>query len=434
MAHFLVPNKKINIGIKPSRRTAAGLRKAVGSVEQFPPLPSAPRQPGKVTFGELGSYAEVARGRQTEMASHRSGLSKYMEMILNPHRTSDSSDLCRYPDETIVPTGVVSLQDSSSFVVPAATGSQIPGTLFAQLRWKVNNDQSDWTANSLPVVPPQLLDTNLGNFANSGTAYTQQDAWLRVSSVDRTLACGVRIKVLGVGSTFLPTGTLYAIQYQNQELTGTLTALSGPNGEASARALVAARKGFSVTMNEVSKADGMTIPYLPQGPMSYVFSDTNREAAAIAGIGPYSGLTFPPSTVVSANGGLLVVGYGLTQGQSFRIDYGHIIEFVPNINGAGLIQTAVQPPSSSMRDEISMGVASIQKTVAGSSSLGPVAGLLSGSAADAARSIAQQVLGAGGAAMRAAIPGSGVVLEGVRGMARNLGAPAWLNSALTMLG
>jgi len=93
---------------------------------------------------------------------------------------------------------------------------------------------------------------------------------------------GIRTRLVGLPtSTFLPSGTLYFLRIQEAELSATLAALDV--SETAAIQAVTAGKGFSMTVNELSKLDGVILPFLPQGPMSFVFSDNNSVAAAAAG-------------------------------------------------------------------------------------------------------------------------------------------------------
>jgi len=336
-----------------------------------------------------------------------------MDMILNPMRSAEQS--IRYPDETIVPTGVVSLQDSVSYQVGSIVGG-VAGTVQATLRWKVVNDDPASALNELPIVSPKPLGTLGGN-----VPYAQQAQWLPLSAVDRTLACGIRLRVVGLPpAAFMPSGTVYFLQYQNSEYTDLLASLSGLAGESAARAAVAAKKGFSCTVNEVSKTDGVLLPYLPQGPMSFVFSDTGSAVATGAGMAGGA-----PSTVVSANGGVLIVGFGLQDGMELRFDFGHIIEYIPRAVAAGLVATAVQPPSAVLRDGISTGAAMIQQHLGGATTLSSIARVVVGGASAAAAAVARGVV--------ASTPGAPLIARGLSAAAESLGAPAWLRSALATL-
>lgn len=393
---------------RPKKQAARARAAAVTTVARRAPAPPPPRAPAGAS--DAHGYARAKTGQMR-------GLTTYMEMILDPHRSADQA--CRYPDETIVPTGIVSLQDSISWQVPAPTGSEVAGTVYTALKWKTTtNDATTPTINEFPISVPSLLDTSKTPQTLGAQAYEQQNSWLNLSSVDRSLALGIRVRLIGLpNSTFLPSGTLYFLQYQNSELldlySGLVTA-----GESVARACVSAKKGFSCTVNELSKTDGVTVPYLPQGPMSFVFSDSRTSAAVNAGL-------YTPSTVVSANGGVLVVGFGLQEGQSLRIDYGHVIEYIPRAQAAGLIQTAVQPPSSAMRDAISTGAAAIQQTISGATNLSSIARVVAGGAMAAATSVARGVV--------AGFPGGPGVIRGLGAMAEGLGAPSWLRSAIGAL-
>lgn len=404
---------KNNSGV--SRRTAAKMSAKVRGGVEFPPLTNRANPTPVPRSGP--SYADVTTYGQSKVGQVK-GLTSYMEMILDPHRSAE--DACRYPDETIVPTALVSLQDSITYSVPATTSvTQVSGTLITALKWKVTKDDSGTeTISELPITRPQLMDTSFNPLQDSNQAYTQQGPWLTLSSTDRTLAAGIRIRTVGLPvSTFMPSGTVYFIQYQNQEIKDLVFGLSG-QGESVARAAVAAKKGFSMTVNELSRTEGVTIPYLPQGPMSFVFSDSGTSAAANAG-------AYTASTVVSANGGLLIAAFGLQVGQSLRLDYGHVIEYIPRSTAAGLIQTAVQPPSSSMRDSISAGAAMIQQNISGATSLSSIAQVVAGGALTAAANVAKGVVNS--------IPGGQALASGAHALAKGLGAPSWLTSALNSL-
>lgn len=338
-----------------------------------------------------------------------------MEMILDPLRSTERA--IRYPDETIVPTGLVSLQDSLTHVSGPVLGG-VPNTFYTDMKWKVVDDDPATGVDDQPICTP----TQLGA-PRARTRFNQQSQWLALSSVDRTLACAIRARVVGLPpATFLPSGTLYFIQYQNVEYLDLVTSLAVA-GESAARAAIAAKKGFTCTVNEISKTDGVTLPFLPQGPMSFVFSDSNTSAAASAGVGS---LVNPVrSSVVSANGGIIIVGFGLQDGVTLRLDYGSIIEYIPRATAAGLVQTAVQPPSSAMRDSISTGAAMIQQTISGATSLSSISRVVAGGAMSAAAQVARGVI--------AGVPGGPLVMGGLSAAAEGLGAPTWLRSALAAL-
>jgi hypothetical protein len=318
-------------------------------------------------------------------------------MVLDPHSKDKG---CRYPDETIVPTGLVHLAYSNTYTV--ANGES---TLRTYLRWKCDIDNAGGV-NTSPILLPDAV----GAAFNSVDYGSPQTTWSNLSSIDRTLAAGIRVRLIGLPtSTFMPSGTIYFIQLQNVE--------AEIADEASAIQAVTAGKGFSVTVNELSKTDGVTLPYLPQGPMSFVFSDTNADAPVTAGVSS-------ASTVVSANGFLYVVAFGLQSGQSFRIDYAHHIEYIPRATAAGLVATRVEPPSSEFRDAISRGAQAVQSTLAGATSMA------------AGRSVTNGGEGIIGQLAKTAvgmIPGGPLLAKGASMLSSTLGAPAWLTSALASL-
>lgn len=367
------------------------------SPENFPALSSAQPRYTAPPSGSYASYASVASGRAAALTGK---ISPYLSMVMDPLAKDKG---CRYPDETIVPTGMVHLAYSTTYTVPPTAS-----TLATGLRWKCCQD-APGGPDTNPIFPPGPVGLGPA-FVDYGTP---QSTWAPLSSVDRTLAAGLRIRVIGLPqSTFLPSGTLYFLQMQSVE--------AYPSTEAAAIQAVTAGKGFAVTVNELSKTEGVILPYLPQGPMSFVFSDTNADAPASAG-SPFGG---PPSTVVSANGYLFVVGFGLQEGQSLRIDYAHHIEYIPRATAAGLIATKVEPPSTEARDSISRGAQLIQTSLAGATSLSKIKVLTDGGSS-IVNSLAKMAVGM--------VPGGSALARGSSMVASALGAPSWLTSALSAL-
>jgi len=322
-------------------------------------------------------------------------------MVMDPHSKDKG---CRYPDETIVPTGLVHLASSLTYTVDANAATNGFGS---GLVWKCDIDNTGG-ADTSPIWPPGAVGHAPG-YVNYGSPQT---TWANLSATDRTLAAGIRVRLIGLPtSTFMPSGTIYFLQMQAIERN------SPPTTESAAIQAVTAGKGFSVTVNELSKSDGVCIPYLPQGPMSFVFSDTNAEAPVTAG-----GET--ASTVVSANGYLWVVAFGCQEGQSFRFDYAHHIEYIPRATAAGLIATRIEPPSSGLRDAISRGAQSVQSNLAGATSMSQVRQLTDGGAS---------VLGQLAKVAVGMVPGGSLIAKGASVIADSAGAPAWLSSALRAL-
>lgn len=331
-------------------------------------------------------------------------------MVIDP---LDKGKAERYPDETIVPTGLVHFTSSTTYVVPEGST-----TLSTALRWKCAQDEVGGP-NTAPIYPvTDISHGPLGVGNDDWTDYgTPQQTWIQINAVDRTLATGIRLRVVGLPTaTFLPSGTLYFLQVQNREL------WSAYSTESICIQAVTAGKGFSMTLNELSKSDGVTLPYLPQGPMSFVFSDNSAEAAVLAGrlVGGVN------STVVSANGALIVVGFGLQAGTTVRVDYAHHIEYIPRPQAAGLIETKVELPSSAARDAISRGVQLVQEHLAGSTALGKVAPVVTGGGAGIVQSLTRAAVGL--------IPGAGAIVGVAKSAADALGAPPWLKTAMSFLG
>jgi len=328
-------------------------------------------------------------------------------MILDPLAKEKG---CRYPDETIVPTALSHLTATTTYVVSSA------GTVSTFLRWKV----TDYAATTVPTIqfPGALTGVPAPTFGDYGAP---QAAWIALDAVDRTLAMGIRVRLVGLPtSTFLPSGTLYFLQVQEAEQNAVVNALALV-GESAAIQAVTAGKGFSMTVNELSKLDGVTSPFLPQGPMSFVFSDKNSSSAAIAG-NPTAGF---PSQVVSANPVILVVGYGLEAGMQLRFDYAHHVEYIPTIQAAGLVATAVEPPSATAREGIARASALVQDRLAGATRGTDVAAITSGGPSRLVTSLGRAAVGL--------IPGGAALAGMASSVASGLGAPAWLTSALSAL-
>lgn len=390
-----------------SRRAAARLR-GMGP-ENFPALPSARPVQSRTTKppnGSRSSYLDVARSRGVEASAREVG--QYANMLLDPFSRESA---CRYPDETIVPTAMTHLTSSATYSVGSS------GTVLTLSRWKVTS----LATTTVPTIyTPGALSTTPGVGPTSSDYGGPQDSWLALNAIDRTLAFGIRVRVVGLPtSTFLPSGTLYCLQIQEAEVNSIITALISV-GESAAIQAITAGKGFSMTVNELSKLDGATVPFLPQGPMSFVFSDKNSVPAAGAGSG------FAPSTVVSANPVILVVGYGMSEGQQLRFDYAHHVEYIPTIQAAGLVATHVQPPSSSAREGIARASAMVQDKLAGATRGSEVASVVSnGSLGSFATSLGRAAIGL--------IPGASALVGAASGLSSVLGAPSWLTSALSAL-
>jgi len=365
------------------------------SPEIFPALPSASnRQPAP--SASYASYASIASGRA---AALQGKVAPYLAMVLDPHSKDKGA---RYPDETIVPTGLNHLAASASYTIPDGGSTFVTG-----LRWKCSRD-TPGGADTAPILTAAPTYGS-GDWSEYGTPQT---TWASLSAVDRTLAAGIRVRLVGLPtSTFLPAGTVYFLQLQSIEL-GSL-----PLTEAAAIQAVTAGKGFSCTVNELSKTDGITLPYLPQGPMSFVFSDTDSEAPVTAG-------STSTSTVVSANGFLFVIGFGLQAGQTLRFDYAHHIEYIPRSIAAGIVATRVEPPSAELRDAISRGAQAIQSSLAGATSASKVQRLVDGGAS--------AILPLAKVAMNM-VPGGRLLAAGGAALSSSLGGPSWLTSALSAL-
>jgi hypothetical protein len=328
-------------------------------------------------------------------------VSSYSKMLMDPFARNH---LCRYPDETIVPTALVHLTTSVTYTVPTGTSD-----VRSVLRWKVT-DLSVTSAFTYTQPAPVAGASVAADYG------TPQAAWSALNAVDRTLGCGIRMRVVGLPtSTFLPSGTAYFLQLQQDEGFGITT-------EAQAIQAVTAGKGFSMTINELSKLDGVNLTFLPQGPMSFVFSDRNSTPAAQAG--------FTPSVaagILSANPNLYVVSFGVQEGLVLRFDYAHAIEYIPGYTAAGVVASQVESPSAAAREGIAKATAMIQDHRSGSTSGSEVASIVNPGALMG--SLASQI----GKAAVGMIPGGSAFVAGASQLSKGLGAPPWLTSALSSL-
>jgi len=328
--------------------------------------------PPEAPLASLGVWADRT-GRPTK----RVGPS-FMRMLLDPF---DRDAAVRYPDDTIAPTALVHLASTMSY-------ETTDSTFLAGLSVK-NVDLGPSTANyATPIVIPG---------ANNGPSYSrladygaQQQAWRSLDSIDRTLACGMRVKLVGLpNATFVPSGTLYFLQLQANEARNALaTALT----ETTCIQAVNAGKGYSITSMDLMSVGGITIPYVPQGSISFDFSDSNALAdhASI--------YNTALSQVQSAKPFLVVVGFGMSVGMVLRVDYAHHIEYVPTPQAAGLVATRSQPPSVAARESISSFASQIVEELFGSTNAKEISAIV-GDIASIAGGLLGSVVGgpAGGA-------------------------------------
>lgn len=330
-----------------SRRQLAALKSDGGA--QFPPL----RSLSFVT--QPRDESRLAYGREIMSKVGPAGVaSPYLRMVLNPFESEGR----RYPDESIVPTGLVHLQTSSTYTVDASGAAN---GFWTYLNWKV----TDAVASLHSTILSPIAIGSTPTFSDYGVP---QASWRALDSIDRTLACAVRVRLMGLPtSTFVPSGTVYFLQYQPGEV-GT-----GVDTEAECIQAVTARKGFSITLAEIARLGAVHLPFLPQGPMSYVFSASNSYAASGFPDNAASLINSP----ISPNGGLAVVAYGVQQNVVLRFDYSHHVEYIPKVGSAGLVETRVELPSSAAREFIATGTQNVLSVVAGGTSASDLAPLTS---------------------------------------------------------
>lgn len=344
-----------------TRRQKAALRV---SDESFPSLPSKVAK-ALVSAPRLDrDYKRFASAVASRSAGLRtSSSSKYMDMLIDPFVPTG----CRYPDESIVPTGMVHLGTSETYTVDATAAA---AGFFTILNWKARTASNTPGSYSATLMSPIAIGT-LNAAIASGTYYkdygTVQSNWRALAAVDRTLSCGLRVRHVGLPvSTYIPSGTLYFIQYQSGEDANAFAS------EAVCIQAVNARKGFCITTAElVSNGGHLHIPYLPQGPMSYVYSNDTDGSAGIP-----DAIT---TGAVAPNGGLIIIGFGVQAGVILRFDYSHHIEYIPKVAASGLIQTKVELPSVDLRQEIAERSFHVVDAIGGSTAMSELHVLRGGS-------------------------------------------------------
>jgi len=370
----------------------------------------------------LWSQKAADRGRE----SVAKAIEPYASALLDPFQKSCP----RYPDETILPTAMMHLTSTINHtfqgvgsnnalitalnIKPIQESVPAPSPYSAPASWTIR------TPTEFPAYPAPGATYAIVQNTDYGP---QQASFVNVSSIDRTLAAGIKVSLTGLPpSTFLPSGTIYMLQLQETEFDYVWQQL-GNVGEAYAIQAVAAGKGFSLSTAELQSKRSAHIPYLPQGPMSFNFTDTNSFAAAFAGAANDTLTAIPPSSVVSAAPKLVLVAFGMQSGITLRIEYSHHVEYVPFPNAAGLIQTENCPPSSVAREAIARTLQTASSNINGKSSLMDNPVIMAGAAA--AGALARAGVGL--------IPGGRTVASIANFAAKTLGAPMWLQGALSSL-
>lgn len=301
---------------------------------------------------------KYVRDTSSRTASLREA-SDYLQMLVDPFSPKGH----RYPDETIVPTALIRFSASTTYTVDAAAAaSGFNATLCWKLRTAFNGPGGFDSTFTYPTT-----NGNIPTYRDYGAP---QASWAAISTIDRTLACGIRVRHIGLPvSTFVPSGTLYFLQTQVGESTGAYST------ESACIQAVTAMKGFSLTCAELSRLGGAVhIPYLPQGPMSYVFSAPTNAASGF----PDNVNTIADQSV-AANGNLFVIGFGLQAGVILRIDYAHHAEYIPGLAAAGLVETKVEMPSVDTREKIAHGTSTVLRTIGGGTSAASLSLFPSGS-------------------------------------------------------
>lgn len=439
-----------------TRRGRKQLASSMASEVEFPSV--APSGLAKVVQGfhmdasrygrTAGNYAYAVSGNLARQVSEG-----YIRMLLQPFEPDLAQ---RYPDTVIVPTALVNLRAQSTRAAPAIDPAN-PwfAALFVKTsRWPPTGfsagDPHDSTAPTIAFpgaitgitdgLPPALC--NWGNYDGAGlNTPASQAQWQALSATDRTLACAIRVKpeALAPGN-FSYGGTFYFLEVQQDEFLALQASLNTNGGEDVCIQMVTARKGFSITTDDMAKVGGVTHPFLPTGPNCFNMSDTSKKpngllldfsAPATSGFASFSFLTDDtghilrtpnPPAVFSSPPILVAVGYGVNPNSILRFDYGHMIEYIPTAAASGLLDTKSCPPSSQAVDLTLRNVQTVQSELY-NSNVGQIATLVGGTG-----SIASHV-GQGKAAAKASSEAGQLIgrLSGGKSL-RNLGSALGITS------
>jgi len=186
----------------------------------------------------------------------------------------------------------------------------------------------------------------------AATAYdyaAPQTALQGLTTRDRTLAFGINLTMTSnPANSFLPPGNVYFLVIEANELLATMNSLSlsAIAGENTARNLVAARKGFKVTAEQLrSMPGGAVIGSSPDG-TALAFSDTYSLTAGTAGteINNNSGaISTYSAQIISSPASMVVACYGFAAGEQVCATIRHHIEYFPDSAASFLVQEICLP-------------------------------------------------------------------------------------------
>lgn len=276
-------------------------------------------------------------------------------MVVNPFEVSRT---CRYPDETIVPTAVATFNSAISYTVPAA------GNVISALNVNLSNVNASNFPTQQPILSP--VSFAAGAYTGAYTTYgTAQTTFQGLASSDRTVAAGLRVKVLGLpASTFVASGTFYFVQLDGSGPDADTVLINSTTGETNCINAVLAGKGFSVPAQELL-GEGLHIPYFARGANSFIFKDcTLPDSGAVFG-SANSSFTVPVGLagMIQPDPRLTIVGYGLQTGAILRFEYTTHVEYVPLPGSAGLTNNMVEHPDIMKRQIIHSSIANASTSI-----------------------------------------------------------------------
>lgn len=397
-------------------QTAAGTKKKK-KTQPRPAQNSRPAQPAPATvwgpkFRSRLNKLFKTRATIGGVAASVSGpdMRHYMATVLNP---VDSPPGAKWPDDSLQPTCATKLVSSSTYTIGASQ------QFFAAQGWKLltyagasraNSNLRDFTGGTAvgPSYTACLIPPQDPTFPTTGSFVAadyggEQTTYATLCAEDRTIACGMRIKLRGLPSnTLFPPGVVYLVQVAAHEF---LTAQQNINNEQWYIQAVNAGKGYMLNMAEIYSADGITRPFLPLGPNSFAFSGVDGARASALSSSDATQL-YIKSEPVEPNGALVAVGFGITTGVTVHVTFAHHSEFVPTVAAAGILQPEVCAPDTASREVAQRAVAVVNESVGGASSVHVLR--KNGLTGDEAATIGKVVGGvAGGLAGQFLFPGVG---------------------------
>lgn len=295
---------------------------------------------------------------------------------------SQTTSPVTYPADALVPASASTVAANPTAVNFYYTGSAGVYTPLADLN-PTGTNGTGWNSGS----PPGTLGFNYG---------TRQTTYEAASSLERTLACGVRLRCTGLPpGQFAYNGRAYfmwiaAADFPRTNVAGavsgyyvssaaTIAAFGGAAtqlNEARCIAAVEAGQGFTLSLADVDRSGGVMIPSLPAGPNSFLYRATGSSRisgawsygyATNAANGPVAFAQQGSSTPFEPGQFLVIALFGVAQGTVLTLETAHVIEYVPSPSSGAIAVPEVSYAPTAVRDEILASSARLNAEVAGES-------------------------------------------------------------------